>query len=264
MWVECCWGGRTQRVVSPRSMCRPILTFFIASTCPTHVPSGAQAALYSSLVLPSPLSAARPLLPGPSRGGAGFAETSMRPPSWAQTRLSSLGHQWGRGACLVLSGILVIVVVLLSWLRGPNGPSGEAACFECADVSATSSPSFAVLFAVVSHCANRESRDLIRSTWAQSAQSLGMVVRFFVSSKPECEAPVAAEQAEFGDLEFVPIEERYDFLPQKTLHVFRRAGAMAPVPQVLVKVDDDNFVDIPRFLGTLRANPSFRLRPGVP
>ena len=101
-----------------------------------------------------------------------------------------------------------------------------------------------------SFCGNVDHRTRIRNSWLPRAKPLGIGVTFYVARSPHCnDGAVADEQRQHGDLVILPLHETYDKLTVKTHALLLHAAALEPKVDLLLKVDDDIYIDPHRFAG---------------
>jgi hypothetical protein len=171
---------------------------------------------------------------------------------------SSLAKQRPRGGVLagalqrlrqpVALASLALLALLLLLLR-PHAvfgrrPFRDARCFACAGGPQRLPPGKRVLVAVNTFCGNADHRARIRASWLPRAKPLGIGVHFYVARSPHCsEAAVADEARQHGDMVLLPLHESYDKLTVKTHALLLHAAALSPPVDLLVKVDDDIYVD---------------------
>jgi hypothetical protein len=197
------------------------------------------------------------------------------------------------GLAAVLALLISILLFVLYRVSGGGGggdgsvPYTERFAGECftgcragtrraADASPPSVP-YRVLVVVVSKCSHVRYRETIRATWAsKSREGHDFVVRFLLggpSASDPCTPPDRLEE-DVVVLDDVP--ETYANLPRKMLGLFLRLAPKEEggpvggngvglgldfVPDIVVKVDDDVYLDAPRLF--LRLNEEERrLREG--
>ena len=142
---------------------------------------------------------------------------------------------------------LALLALLLLLLRPQavfgRRPFRDARCFACAGPQRLP-PGRRVLIAVNTFCGNADHRARIRASWMPRAQPLGIGVQFYVARSPHCsEAAVADEARLHGDMVLLPLHESYDKLTVKTHALLLHAATLAPPVDLLVKIDDDIYVD---------------------
>ncbi|KAL4419883.1 hypothetical protein ABPG75_006981 [Micractinium tetrahymenae] len=118
--------------------------------------------------------------------------------------------------------------------------------------SSSASPAEIFLFiGILSGAGQEQRRAAVREAWSQAAQQPGQVVARFVLSEWECSPAVEAEQAQHGDIIFIPERTDYSSIGLKTYHILEQA-VTAYRPAFVLKTDDDAFVNVPALLPALR------------
>jgi hypothetical protein len=194
------------------------------------------------------------------------SQPAFSPHHKARRRQDLLGLSGGRA-------LVVVLIVATAWffflgvrLWPSRSPDWESECFGCDHATAAAAAgalgpgarSLSLYVAVVSKCTNTGQREAIRKTWGRRAVSA--TVRFFVGSGAACDGggghgDEALADRDAGDVVRLDVEESYANLPSKVAAIFAHVSSLQPSPDILLKVDDDVYVDVPAFWARLALLP---------
>ena len=167
-------------------------------------------------------------------------------------RIASWLWRWRERTLVAALSAIVLLYVAFSDRFSSKRPFKDAKCFACSAAPNRLPPDTRVLIAVNSYCGNADNRKRIRNSWMPRARPLGIGVQFFVARNAHCsDEAIAEEQRAHGDVVVLPLNESYDQLTVKTHALLLHAAALSPPVDLLLKVDDDIYVDPHRFAGRL-------------
>ena len=214
-----------------------------------------------------------------SSSSNGYFLPSSSSTSFSSSSSSSFSIHKPRFVPQLALGILALVCTwfIFSRLFGHRSTDiWDNECFHCSINEKTStkksSSSPSIFIGVISKCTNVVHREAIRTTWGSQLNNPNPVtIRFFIGKGKECgkeadidrilyDATITTEtttsntienkrsnRGSTSDLIRLDVEETYANLPSKVLHMFGYIATLRPKPMIILKVDDDIYVDIPRF-----------------